>query len=127
MVKVCKPDGEGTIAGTRGNGEVAPISDHLLKTGDQPTFQLRVNTFGIWNWLICAGLGRTVTIPRRCLRSISLQVLQPALGEPGRDRFGQRPGVVGKDVSLDARRAGVGQQHVSDLGDERTLGACRAQ
>jgi len=26
MVKVCKPDGEGTIAGTRGNGEDAPIS-----------------------------------------------------------------------------------------------------
>ena len=25
MVKVCKPDGEGTIAGTRGNGEDAPI------------------------------------------------------------------------------------------------------
>jgi len=25
MVKVCKPDGEGTIAGRRGNGEVAPI------------------------------------------------------------------------------------------------------
>jgi hypothetical protein len=24
-VKVCKPDCEGTIAGTRGNGEVAPI------------------------------------------------------------------------------------------------------
>jgi hypothetical protein len=24
MVKVCKPDGEGTIAGTRGNGEDAP-------------------------------------------------------------------------------------------------------
>jgi hypothetical protein len=53
--------------------------------------------------------------------------LQPALGEPGRDRLGQRPGVVGKDMSLDARRAGVGQQHVADLGDERTLGARRAQ
>ena len=26
MVKVCKPDGEGTIAGTRGNGEDAPLS-----------------------------------------------------------------------------------------------------
>jgi hypothetical protein len=26
MVKVCKPDGEGTIAGTHGNGEDAPIS-----------------------------------------------------------------------------------------------------
>jgi hypothetical protein len=26
MVKVCKPDGEGTIAGTRGNGEDAPTA-----------------------------------------------------------------------------------------------------
>ena len=26
MVKVCKPDCEGTIAGTRGNGEDAPLS-----------------------------------------------------------------------------------------------------
>jgi hypothetical protein len=26
MAKVGKPDGEGTIAGTRGNGEDAPIS-----------------------------------------------------------------------------------------------------
>jgi hypothetical protein len=25
MAKVCKSDGEGTFAGTRGNGEVAPI------------------------------------------------------------------------------------------------------
>jgi hypothetical protein len=25
MVKVCKPDGEETFAGTPGNGEVAPI------------------------------------------------------------------------------------------------------
>jgi hypothetical protein len=25
MTKVCKSDGEGTFAGTRGNGEVAPI------------------------------------------------------------------------------------------------------
>jgi hypothetical protein len=34
--------------------------------------------------------------------------LQPLLGEPGRDRLGQWPDVVGKGVSLDARRAGVG-------------------
>jgi hypothetical protein len=27
MAKVGKPDGEGTIAGTRGNGEDAPIPD----------------------------------------------------------------------------------------------------
>jgi len=27
MVKVCKPDCEGTIAGTRGNGEDAPKTD----------------------------------------------------------------------------------------------------
>jgi hypothetical protein len=27
MAKVCKSDGEGTFAGTRGNGEVAPILD----------------------------------------------------------------------------------------------------
>jgi hypothetical protein len=27
IAKVCKPDGEGTIAGTRGNGEDAPIPD----------------------------------------------------------------------------------------------------
>ena len=34
--------------------------------------------------------------------------LQPLLGEPGRDRLGQWPDVVGKGVSLDAQRAGVG-------------------
>jgi hypothetical protein len=27
MTKVCKSNGEGTFAGTRGNGEVAPIPD----------------------------------------------------------------------------------------------------
>jgi len=27
VVKVCKSDREGTVAGTRGNGEVAPIPD----------------------------------------------------------------------------------------------------
>jgi hypothetical protein len=32
MAKVCKSDGQGTFAGTRGNGEVAPkAADQLWK------------------------------------------------------------------------------------------------
>jgi hypothetical protein len=27
MAKVCKPDGQGTFAGTQGDGEVAPMPD----------------------------------------------------------------------------------------------------
>jgi hypothetical protein len=36
MVKVCKPDGEGTIAGTRGNGEDAPIPDVERRAASPP-------------------------------------------------------------------------------------------
>jgi len=35
MVKVCKPDGEGTIAGTRGNGEDAPKNEPARAGGER--------------------------------------------------------------------------------------------
>ena len=44
--------GQETFAGMHGNGEEAPIADQFAPEGDQPKFQLRVNSFGTWNWLI---------------------------------------------------------------------------
>jgi hypothetical protein len=40
MMKVCKSDCEGTVAGTRGNGEIAPIPDLRVITirPQGPTF-----------------------------------------------------------------------------------------
>src|SRR6516162_1160496 len=40
MAKVCKSDGQGTFAGTQGNGEVAPIPDLLTS---RPGTALREN------------------------------------------------------------------------------------
>ena len=34
MTKVCKSDGEGTFAGTRGNGEVAPKNEPARAGGE---------------------------------------------------------------------------------------------
>jgi hypothetical protein len=45
MVKVCKPDGEETIAGTRGNGEVAPI----------PVVRICEENFLGFSYVFCAG------------------------------------------------------------------------